>query len=194
MNLCMRVIAVSLCLGSFSISIWPAQSPYKGNPYPNELPNLKIYESAKWKSLTPYTSTVEDVKQLLGKAKPVYDELLKTYVAGYEDPDWTIVVNVVAENAGLPASVFGRILTVELHPNKRLSLVGADFSAFRSATYAGSDGSFTSYYDKFGLRYVVYEEDSADGRFKAGDLKRIDYGPSDENTEKFSTKTSNNRN
>jgi hypothetical protein len=81
--------------------------------------------------------------------------------------------------------VAGRVLSIELYPKKRVSLVGADFSAFRGATYTGRDEETTSYYDKFGLRYVVFEKDTANGRFHAGDLKRIEYGPSDEATEKY---------
>lgn len=88
----------------------------------------------------------------------------------------------------LPDSVAGRVSTIELYPKKRISLIGADFSAFRGARYTGRDEETTSYYDKFGLRYLVYEKDSADGRFHAGDLKRIEYGPSDEDTEKYANK------
>lgn len=45
--------------------------------YPNELPSLKIYERAKWKSLEPYVSTVDDVKKLMGKPVAIYDNSLK---------------------------------------------------------------------------------------------------------------------
>lgn len=64
-------------------------------------------------------------------------------------------------------------------------MVGADFSAFRGTTYSGSTEEFTTYNDEFGLRYVVNEKDSADGQFHDGDLKRIDYGPSNQTTEKY---------
>jgi hypothetical protein len=91
------------------------QSPSKGGcPYPNELPTLKIYEQAKWNSLKPYVSTVDDIKKVLGKPVAVYDELLHTDVAGFQDdPDWTIVVDVVGEGGELPDSVAGRVLSIE---------------------------------------------------------------------------------
>ncbi len=182
-----NVIAFTFCC--FALLATPAgQSPSKGgSPYPNELPILKIYEQAKWNSLKPYVSRVSDIEKVLGKPVAVYDELLHTDVPGFQDdPDWTIVIDVVGEGGDLPDSVAGRVLSIELYPKKRVSLVGADFSAFRGATYAGRDEETTSYYDKFGLRYVVFEKDTANGRFHAGDLKRIIYGPSDEATAKLS--------
>jgi len=167
------------------------QSPERQVAYPNELPNLKIYEHAKWKTLKPYVSTFDDIQKLLGKPVPVYDELLHTFFAGYQDdPDWIIVIDVVDRNAELPDSVVGRVLTIELYPKNRVSLVGADFSAFRGATYSANQEVFTSYYDRFGLRYVVYEKESADRRFQVGDLKRIDYGPSDAETERLKRENS----
>src|SRR5712691_4144990 len=38
-----------------------------GRPYPNELPNLKLYQDAKWKSVQPYISTRADVDRILGE-------------------------------------------------------------------------------------------------------------------------------
>jgi hypothetical protein len=85
--------------------------------------------------------------------------------------------------------VAGRALHITLYPKKRVSLVGADFSAFKGVgTYTGHDEESTDYYDKFGLRYVVYAKDTADGRFHAGDLKLITYGPSNGETEKYTNK------
>ncbi len=156
------------------------------SPYPNELPNLRLYQRSRWKSLRPYISTIDDVERVLGKPVAVYDETLSTYVAGFQnDPNWVILIDVVGKDGDLPDSVAGRLLSFELHPKRRVSLAGADFSAFRGATFTGRDEETTSYYDRFGLRYVVFEKDTANGRFHAGDLKRIEYGPSDDETKKY---------
>jgi hypothetical protein len=162
------------------------QSLSKGqSPYPNELPNLKLYREAKWNSLQPYVSTIDDVEKLLGEPVPMLDDRLHGEFGFEYDPDWTIVIDVVGKGGDLPDSVAGRVSLIYLHPKKSVSLVGADFSAFRGYTYREGNEEGTVYYDKFGLRYVVYEKDTADGRFHAGDLKSIMYGPSDEATAKI---------
>ena len=186
MNKLSNLVMFTFCALAFAAA-QAGQSPSKaGRPYPNELPTLKIYEQAKWNSLKPYVSTVDDIEKVLGKPVAVYDDLLHTYDAGFQDdPDWTIVIDVVGKGGDLPDSVAGRISDINLYPKRRVSLVGADFSAFRGYTYRERNEEGTVYYDKFGLRYVVYEKDSADGRFHAGDLARIIYGPSDEATAKL---------
>src|SRR6266849_3155384 len=101
------------------------------NPYPNELPTLKLYREAKWNSLRPYVSTEADIRKVLGKPVPVYDEVLRTEVAGYQDDfDWTMVVSVVGKGGDLPDSVVDRLDSITLYAKRRISLVGADFSAF----------------------------------------------------------------
>lgn len=108
---------------------------------------------------------------------------------GYDsDPDWTIFVDVLGSDPDLTDSVRGRVVHVYLNPKKRISLVGADFSAFKSYSYTDSrdpNVGGTVYYDKFGLRYSVYAKDRPDGRFHAGDLESIIYGPSEEETAKY---------
>ncbi len=156
-------------------------------PYPNELPTLKFYRDAKWNPLRPYVSTDAEIRKVLGKPVAVYDELLKEHVAGYEDDfDWTIVVSVVGRGGELPEFVVDRLDSITLYPKRRVSLVGADFSAFFPMSIRNrSGGDTTVYYDKFGLRYVVYAEDAPDERFHIGDLKSITYGASREDTQKY---------
>jgi len=171
------LFATSTCTAQAKLS-----SAQERNPYPNELPTLKLYGGAKWNSLRPYVSTDADIRKVLGKPVAVCDELLKEYVAGYEDDfDWTIVVSVVGKGGELPDSVVERLDFITLYPKRRVSLVGADFSAFFPMSVRDRSGVETIvYYDKFGLRYSVYSEDSADGRFQAGDLELIRYGASRE--------------
>jgi hypothetical protein len=83
-----------------------------------------------------------------------------------------------------PSSAFN--LTI---PKRRISLVGADFSAFMPMSVRNESGADTiHYYDKFGLRYVVYSEDAPDGRFLVGDLESITYGGSDNDYRKLTRK------
>ncbi|HLA12822.1 MAG TPA: hypothetical protein VJ023_19710 [Pyrinomonadaceae bacterium] len=164
--------------------------------YPNELPSLKLYEKAKWKSLTPYVSNIDDVEKLLGQPVPIFDRLIRADFGFQYDPDWTIVINVLGKDSDLMDSVAGRVLHVNLYPKKRVSMVNADFSAFRAYTYRDSRypnlGGIV-YADSFGLRYSVYAKDTADGRFLAGDLESIIYGPSNEETAKYRRKMSTTR-
>jgi hypothetical protein len=160
------------------------------NPYPNELPSLRLYSAAKWNSLRPYVSTENEIHKVLGEPVPFYDERLRSNVAGYEDNfGWTIVVTIVGKGGDLPDSVVDRLGHLTLHPKWRVSLIGADFSAFsKNQILYNSDVQLTVYSDKFGLRYVLYAEDAADGRFHMGDLKFIEYGASDGETKKLTGK------
>jgi hypothetical protein len=96
---------------------------------------------------------------------------------------------IVDKGGDLPDSLAGRVDQIILYPQKRISLAGVKFpSIFRSYEYSDyrdpKAGGYV-YYDKFGLRYVVYSKDTADGRFHAGDLAAILYGASDDETEKL---------
>jgi hypothetical protein len=180
---------LAMTLVAFVFGVTQSESQLRQPRYPNELPNLKLYEDAKWKTLKPYISTVDDVVNLLGEPVPILGDGSRGDVQGYEyDPDWTVVVDVLGSDPDLKDSVRGRLLNVILYPKKRVSVVGADFSAFRVFSYTDSrqpNVEGTVYYDKFGLRYSVYAKDTPDGRFHAGDLESIIYGPSDEEKTKF---------
>src|SRR5215471_4828749 len=176
-SLVVLVLVAFVCVGQTKSTV------ANDNPYPNELPTLKLYPDAKWKSLRPYVSTQEQVHKVLGEPTPFYDELLRTDVAGYDGGfGWTIVVSIVGKGGDLPDSVVDRLGYLTLYPKRRVSLIGADFSAFSTNSIDNSPDKTTIYSDKFGLRYVVYAEDAPDGRFHIGDLKKIEYGASDEDT------------
>ena len=164
-------------------------SPEDESPYPNELPSLKLHEKARWKPIRPYVSTRDDVKRILGEPVDVYVDELGS-VPGYKyDPDWTIVILY----NGNPPEVDGRVNSIILYPNKRISMEGVEFpSAFMKYPFGWSDGSRKvsgMIYDdeKFGLKYSIYATDSADGRFHAGDLQLIKYEASKEKLEKYKT-------
>lgn len=187
----MKTIAclIALLFASVACAVQAQVADHK-NPYPNELPTLKLFREAKWNSLRPYVSTDADIRKVLGKPVPVYDEVLRADVPGYQDDfDWTIVISVVGNGGDLPDSVVDRLDSLTLYPKRRVSLIGADFSAFMSMSVRNRSGEETTvYYDKFGLRYVVYAQDAADERFHAGDLKEIIYGASNAETEKQTRK------
>lgn len=185
-----NLIAYTLLAPAFVVGQAQQVSPDSESRYPNELPKLKLYRDAKWSSIQPYVSTFADVDRILGEPLLVYDDDLHGYVEGYKyDPDWTIVVNYLAKGGDLPDSVAGHVSHITLYPKKRVSLVGTEIPvAFIRYSYTDRKGEGTVYYDKRGLRYSVYAKDSADGRFHAGDLNQIVYGPSEEDTEKYTNK------
>jgi hypothetical protein len=189
----MKMIAclIALLVAAFTCIAQPKQTVAGDrNPYPNELPTLRLYSSAKWKSLRPYVSTEGEIHKVFGEPVPFYDEQLRSNVAGYEDNfGWTVVVAIIGKGGDLPDSVVDRLDRLTLYPKSRVSLIGADFSAFsKNQILYNSDVQLTVYSDKFGLRYFVYAEDAIDGRFHVGDLKFIEYGPSDAETKKLTGK------
>jgi hypothetical protein len=107
MNKLTYVIAFTLC----ALSLVAGQSGQSASkvesPYPNELPTLKLYEEAKWNSLKPYNSTIDNVEKLLGKPVPLFDDRLHDDFGFDYDPDWIIVINVVGARKDLPDSVGG---------------------------------------------------------------------------------------
>lgn len=187
MNKLINVLVITFV--ALAVAAAQTESQSKQPRYPNELPNLKLYQDAKWNALKPYVSTADDADKLLGKPVRVFDYRLQRDDWGYDcDPDWTIFVDVLGGDPDLADSVRDRVVHVYLNPKKRISLVGADFSAFKSYSYMDSrdpNVGGTVYYDKSGLRYSVYAKDTPDGRFHAGDLESIIYGPSDEETARY---------
>jgi hypothetical protein len=162
------------------------QRPPKGKVrYPNELPHLKLYQESRWKSIVPYVSTEEDVEKVLGEPVPIYEEDSTTWVYGYDyDPNWTIVISYVGDPID---SIAGRVAEITLRPGGRVPMVGVTFpSAFHRGDVIDDSrkAKFVAYQDKYGLRYLVYAKDAADGRSLAGDLDSVSYGVSNEEEKK----------
>lgn len=155
--------------------------------YPNELPNLRLYESAKWKSIVPYVSTRDDVERALGPPARVYDQRFyvkkfEDYLVGYDhNLDWIIIVTFIAEGGSLPPTLVGRVSDISLYPRKPISLQGVEFPpAFKRSTYENDKTELTVYHDKFGLKYSIYSRVSAGDGHKIGDIEAIEYGVCDE--------------
>ena len=162
------------------------QRPAEGKlRYPNELPHLKLYQAAMWKSVRPYGSTEEAVEQVLGPPVLIYEEHAALGVYGYDyDPDWTIVISYVGDPI---EAIVGRVAEITLRPRRRVSMQGVTFpAAFHRGEVIDSSrkSKFIAYQDPFGLRYLLYAKAAANGRFRAGDLDSISYGPSAEEAEK----------
>ena len=190
MNTLTNSLVYVLLVVAFIIGQGEKLSSETESRYPNEMPTLKLYREAKWNAIQPYVSTHADVDRILGEPLLVYDDLLLGYVEGYEyDADWRIVMDYLGKGGDIPDSLEGRVSHITLYPKKRVSLEGVKFSAaFSRYLYTYLSEEVMVYYDKFGLRYSVYAKDSTDGRFHAGDLKQIIYGPSDEATSKYTNR------
>jgi hypothetical protein len=156
--------------------------------YPNELPGLKLYQSARWKQVVPHVSTRAEVERILGEPEPIYDQRFydaksNDYLVGYDyDADWIVIITYMGEY-GDSRHLAGRVSDVRLYPKKRVSMRGVkfppDFLASRTWIKDRSE-EYTDYSDKFGLYYSIYAKDSPDGQHLAGDLRVIGYRAPDE--------------
>ena len=143
--------------------------------YPNELPQLKLYEKAKWKELEPMVSTEEDVRRVLGDVLAIYEF----------DPDWLVLLSFVGRGSHTngkpwPESLTGRVASITLRPRKRLSLKGVKFPpAFKwgGGHASHSDATWDVYSDGSGLKYYIFSNKT--GEHEPGDLYQIEYGASD---------------
>src|SRR5262245_22631475 len=131
----MKIIASLVLLLVIALGLRGQSKPAAveaADPYPNELPTLKLFRTSKLKSLRPYVSTQKQVHDVLGEPSPFHEPLRPAdVVAGYDFQfEWTIVVAIVGKGGDLPDSVVDRLGYLTLYPKRRVSLVGADFSAF----------------------------------------------------------------
>ena len=154
----------------------------RSDPYPNEVPSLQLYKGAKWKSIAPFGSTKADVEKIMGKPVPIMIDGFG-WIPGYDsDPDWKIVVFYIDEGGGCAKSLEGRVSSICLWPKKRISFKGIvlrpQFAQSGLRDERGVD--FTVHRDSFGLSYSLYDHDSPDGSFKAGDLSQVSYTVSNE--------------
>ena len=166
-------VVVSLLFGFGQTQRSSAQ---QSNAYVNELPSLRLYEKAKWKSIVPYESTRADVGRILGKPAPIMVEGIG-WIAGYDsDPDWKIVVLIIGGGPGCSPLLIGRVSSIFLWPKKTISLKGVMFPSEFDRSGGRKDGiDYMLYRDSSGLVYVVADSDSADGRIHAGDLLKVSY-------------------
>ena len=175
----------------------------KSEKYPNELPDFRFYETAKWKTLEPLISTMEDVRKVLGEpaeandvsqyTKPYPgDDKAKQPVFTYElNSDWKVLVYFVKYcfqgYVPLPNELNNKLCSIDLVPKKRISFKSIVFpTVFEKKTVSGVDAAWVEYSDKTGLFYEIYTTKTAYGKAMPGDLNRIVYTASDETFRKYS--------
>ena len=213
-------ILLLICLTVLFTSFVGAQSKSKGNKtkskmqvkvsgkksekYPNELPNFRFYETAKWKSLEPLVSTMADVRRILGEpseandvsqyTKPYPgDDKAKQPVFIYElNSDWQILVYFVKYcfQGYVPLSdeLDNKLCSIDLIPKNRVPFQSVVFSdVFKKKDVRAVDGAWTEYSDGTGLFYEVYAVPGPYGKEKKGDLNRIVYTASNKTFENYST-------
>lgn len=216
-----RSILLLICLPVLLASFVGAQSKLKVNKpksksqvkvagkksekYPNELPDFRFYETAKWKTLEPLVSTMKDVRKVLGEpseandvsqyTKPYPgDDKAKQPVFTYElNSDWQVLVYFVKYcfqgYVPLPDELDNKLCSIALIPKKPISFQSEIFpDIFKKKDVTAIHGAWIEYTDGTGLIYEIYTRPSPyDNESKSGDLNRVVYTASDETFKKYST-------
>jgi hypothetical protein len=174
---------VTVLLLSVSLSL----AGQEAMSYPNELPGYRFYETEKWRNLRPSSSTIVDVRKLLGNpdiatdlAHPVApypgDANVTGVVFTYSRlmPDWDVLI-YLRKSCGV--SQTPRLCSVDLLPHERIPFSRITFSpAFTKRHVGAADAAWDDYIDGSGLRYEVYTTKPRYGKELPGDLNRISYG------------------
>jgi hypothetical protein len=156
--------------------------------YPSELPGYHFYETAKWRNLTRSSSTLADVRKLLGDPDDATD--LASAVAPYPGDanvssvvftysrlmrGWDVLIYLRKSCGG--GSETPRLCNVDLLPHKRIPFANARFPrTFAKRHVTAVDAAWDEYSDGSGLRYEVYSTKTPYGNELPGDLNRISYG------------------
>ena len=163
-------------------------------PYPNELPGYRLYEQAKWHSLIPSSSTIVDVRKLLGdpddatdlahpRAPYPGDASVSSVVFRYSKlmPEWDVLI-YLRTSCGDSQTL--TLCNVDLLPRQRTPFLHMTFApAFAKRHVVAADAAWDEYSDGSGLRYEVYSTKPPYGGELPGDLNRISYGkPDDQQT------------
>src|SRR5947199_7394214 len=114
-----KLTLILFALVPTGIVIRPQSEPaHEKSRYPNELPNLQLYSSSKWKVIIPYVYTRDDVERILGAPARIYDhrfyvKKFDDYLVGYDhDMDWIIIVTYIAEGGSLPGAFVGGVANI----------------------------------------------------------------------------------
>lgn len=141
----------------------------QGSPYPNELKSYEFFGKGKLKNIKLGVSTPKDVKKIFGKDCEKdcdYDENFKVkfeYLAPLDD---CMTTENIRDRVICPQNeLVGTISSVTLEPKQEQSLKDLPTSKFNeisggSSTKKGSEvsSSYTSFTDKYGLRYSINNE------------------------------------
>lgn len=178
---CMSRIIVLLLM---STGVW-AQAT---TPYPNELPDYRFYQTAKWRTLTPTDSTIADVRLLLGNPDNATDLANTTDPYPGDDHVTSVVFTYSRLMRGWDVLIYlhsscgvavktPRLCSVDLLPHKRTPFAQVKFPGdFVKKHVTAVDAAWDEYSDGSGLRYEVYSTKTPYGNELPGDLNRISYG------------------
>ncbi len=200
------VAAQTKSKGSTPINAQPLKNleGKRSERFPNELPNYRFYETAKWRPLEPLVSTMADVRRILGEpteandvtqyTKPYPgDDKAKQPVFTYNlNSDWQLLVYFVKYcfqgYVPLPSSLDNRLCSINLIPRKPLPFNNVVYpSVFTKKDVRAIHGAWTEYSDETGLFYEVYTSPGPYGDERPGDLNRIIYTASEAGFKKHST-------
>ena len=177
---CMKRIALLLILG-FALAQTATQ-------YPNELAGYRFYQTAKWRRLRLGSSTISDVRKLLGSPDNATD--LANAVDPYPGDEhvtdavftylrlmhgWKMLI-YLRNSCGL-GSERPRLCSVDLMPCKRIPFANTKIpNTFAKRHVIAVDAAWDEYADRSGMRYEVYSTKTPYGNHIPGDLNRISYG------------------
>jgi hypothetical protein len=156
-------------------------------PYPKELSGYRFYETAKWRSLTPSSSTIASVRKLLGNPDDATDlahpavpypggAIVTSVVFTYSQlmPDWDVLI-YLKKSCGV--SKTPRLCSVDLVPHERNPFAHITLPpAFAKRHINAADAGWDEYGDGSGLRYEIYTTKPPYGKELPGDLNRVSYG------------------
>lgn len=164
------------------------------NRYPNEVAGYRFYQAAPWRKLLPLTSTMADVRSVLGK--PSSEKDIADYMAPYPgdekavqpvwtydlNDDWEIIVyfvkSSVPQRRVFDESLYDTLFSIDYIPKRpdQFDLSKLPPSFLRNHTVA-ADAAWDEYTDGSGLVYEIYTSKTQFGGHVPGDLNRIRYGP-----------------
>ena len=168
-----------------------AQAPPR---YPNELAGFRFFESAPWRTLVPLSSTMADVRKVLGDPQEAIDLAHYNSYPGdataeaplfiYQfDKAWKVYIYFAGPKLypanGLSKTVFGRLFSIDLISEEPLHFLKKLPKPFVRKPTLAADAGWDEFRDCSGLCYSVYTSSTPYGKTKPGDLNRISYGPSD---------------
>jgi hypothetical protein len=179
----MRVVSFAT---AFLLSVGLSVFGQSATPYPHELPGYRFHQIAKWRSLRPSTSTILDVRKLLGNPEDATDlthpgslypgdAQVSSVVFRYSRlmPEWDVLI-YLKKSCG----VLGlRLCSIDLLPHERIPFLHITLPrAFTKRHVVGTDAAWDEYSDRSGLQYEVYTTKTPYGNDLPGDLNRISYG------------------
>ncbi len=151
------LLAFAICVSAQSVQ------------FPNELKGYEFFGKGKLKKIKLGASTKKDIKKIFGKdceKECDYDENFKIkfeYLAALDD---CMTTEDIRDRAMCPQSAFvGTLSSITLEPKKYQMLKDLPTSKFNkfsggstTAKGNGASSSYTSFTDKYGLRYSVNNE------------------------------------